>query len=117
MKMNNLCIKCSYKAVCKYKEDFEEIDSKINFHLKSLLEADKQIFFNIKLECQFFKDELPALQPTELLGDYYITDVSYDPCKNCTATNHKPDLTNTGDSPCDWCYKNPYKVTCLKTNL
>lgn len=39
---------------------------------------------------------------------------TYDPCKNCP---NKPDLSNgpiIGDTPCDWCDKNPYKVTCLK---
>lgn len=115
--MNNLCTKCAHKQLCKFKEDFEKIDSKIDFYLKELEEANKQMFFNIKIDCQFFREAIPLVRSTELLGDYYITDKSYDPCKNCL---NKPDLSKgpiIGDTPCDWCDKNPYKITCLKTNL
>lgn len=110
--MNNLCTKCIHKQLCKFKEDFEKIDSEINFKLKDLLEANKQIFFSVKLECQFFKEELSTLQPTKLPRDYSITDISYDPCRDCL---NKPDFTKgpiIGDRACDWCQHNPYKLTC-----
>ncbi|MCK9470251.1 MAG: hypothetical protein M0Q88_00665 [Bacilli bacterium] len=111
--MDNLCTKCDYKHLCKFKEDFIKIESKIDFHLKDLIEANKQIFFNIKLECQFFKEEFPTLATNKRPLDYSTTDRSYDPCRDCL---NKPDLTKgltVGDRVCDWCQHNPYKLTCL----
>lgn len=114
--MDNLCTKCNYEHLCKFKEDFKKIESKIDFHLKDLLEANKQIFFNIKLECQFFKEDLLTLVNNKHPRDYSTTDStdkSYDPCKGCM---NKPDLTKSpavGDRVCDWCQYNPYKITYL----
>jgi len=44
---------------------------------------------------------------------------SADPCKDCPYKDGLKDTLGNpvvGDSPCDWCYKNPNKWTCINTN-
>lgn len=44
--------------------------------------------------------------------DSINTNHTTDPCASCVIKPHADDITLVGDSPCQWCDKNPYKVTC-----
>lgn len=48
----SLCSKCDKKEVCKYTEEFLQIEKK-----KKVLEKDS--FFKLYLDCPYFVDEKP----------------------------------------------------------
>ena len=122
--MNSTCSECKNILICKYVENYKKVNSKV-IELMETLKKDNvdTSFFKLDIKCQFFvekcytrrpfdvhpfgdSDFTPAILPTD-----YDTTLTENPCVNCP---YKPDLnkiTYIGDSPCDWCDKNPYKTT------
>ena len=48
----------------------------------------------------------------EVTDDSININYTTDPCASCVIKPHVNNITLVGDSPCQWCSKNPYKITC-----
>ena len=120
MNNNNKCSECKYQLVCKYVDDFKKFDEELE-RLKKLLQAEgiNLSIINAEIKCQFFASEntfnsSPTIR--DLLIQYsskddYDTINKQNPCDYCP---NKPDPNKMviGDSPCQWCKHNPFKITC-----
>ena len=115
---NNKCSECKHQLVCKYINDFKKFDEEIE-RLKKLLQAEgiDLSIFNVEINCQFFPRDSefnlsPIIRdPLYSSKDDYGTINKQNPCDYCP---NKPDPNKmvVGDSPCQWCEHNPFKVTC-----
>lgn len=114
---NNKCSECKYQLICKYISDFKKFEEEIE-RLRKLLQAEgiDLSIFNTEINCEFFARE-SKLNPLPTINDLYGSKDDYDminkqnPCDYCP---RKPDPNKmvVGDSPCQWCRHNPFKLTC-----
>ena len=98
------CSSCSHRTVCKFKEAYEKKVAEMNF--------SPDEFMRIKIECIYY--EASPLNIGYVTRD--ISDgisISSNPCATCDFTKKlAQEGTYVGDSPCEWCPSNPYKLTC-----
>lgn len=108
------CHSCDHQHVCKYKEEF----------LKKLnsLDLSAESFIRLRCECIHYKQqtcnyrEITWLNSSDPLDTIY--QVNKDDCSNCDFMKKLiNDGSYIGDSPCEWCSKNPYKVSCESNTL
>ena len=59
--------------------------------------------------------DLKRIWIPEVIDDSININYTTDPCANCVIKPHANNITLVGDSPCQWCNKNPYKVSCNTT--
>ena len=57
-------------------------------------------------------DPLKGIWVPEDIDDSINIHYTADPCASCTVNSYADNILVAGDSPCQWCNKNPYKVTC-----
>ena len=103
------CSTCSHNNVCKYKDEF----------MKKLNSLDLAVdsFIRLSCECVYYSSNrynTITYRNLPQYGDY--TSINADDCSNCDFRKKLlTDGTYIGDAPCDFCSKNPYKITCLNS--
>ena len=99
------CSGCSHKEVCKFREEYEKKIAEINF--------TPDAFMRIKVECIYYTaSPLNISYLTRDINDFNKSTTS-SPCATCDfAKKLATEGSYIGDSPCDWCSSNPYKLTC-----
>ena len=108
------CHSCDHQAVCKYRDEF----------LKKLssLDISDSHFIRMRCECIHYKQQTYNYRDITWLNSSDPIDTIYnvnkDDCSNCDFMKTLlRDGSYIGDSPCEWCAKNPYKVSCNPTVL
>ena len=108
--MNNKCLDCVHAPICKYVDEFENTIGKA----EALLEGGAR-FFSVAVTCRLFRSAKNSASPQpnskRTLNEFYDI-ISQSPCSGCPV---KPDLSKgiqVGDTACDWCRHNPFKMTC-----
>ena len=99
------CSGCSHKEVCKFREDYEKKVAEMNF--------TPDEFMRIKIECIYYTaSPLNIGYLTRDINDFNKS-ISSNPCATCDFTRKLAnEVSYIGDSPCEWCAANPYKLTC-----
>lgn len=103
------CSSCIHNTVCKYKEEFMK-------HLNSI-DVPSDSFIKMRCECIHYQSSVLNRGLLISYGDNLSTLTPVSESNNCAECDfYKRYLTSTepyiGDSPCEWCSKNPYKVSC-----
>lgn len=101
------CSTCIHSTVCKYKEEFmKKVEG---------LDLSDNSFIRLRCECIYYQEN--NYNYTGVRDIFYgqtILDTAAD--KSCSDCDFMRRLQNdgsyVGDSPCDFCSKNPYKLTC-----
>ena len=111
------CDSCKHCEVCKYKAEFETLVKKIN---EIFYEKSEPSPFDVEATCKHFSEPSAPYWPSGVKGIGEIwpnTTKGNDPCENCDW--YKSLLTRTtpyvGDSPCEWCVHNKWKVNYCTT--
>ena len=106
------CSTCRHSEVCRYKDEFMR-------KLKSL-DLNSESFIRLKCECIHYLANTYNITYKESNGIRGILDVSMpvnDDCSTCDFMKKLlTDGSYIGDSPCDYCGRNPYKLTCNTTS-
>lgn len=117
--MNNECSQCKHNLICRYVEDYRDFKAQIDA-IRDAAKKDENnsSIFTLTVTCPFFLAMAPLLRaPSEGLFDdkpfryLGINNQQGNPCESC---RNKPDVSKgpiNGDSMCDWCQHNPFKVT------
>lgn len=103
------CASCIHSSVCKYKEDFMKKLASIDFSAES--------FIRLRCECIHYQPQQYNYREITWLNNLNSINTSLndnqDGCSNCDFMKKLlTDGNYIGDAPCEWCSKNPHKVTC-----
>lgn len=122
MKINNMnnCNECIHNKVCRLVDIAKRINGKMTILFDEVEKEFKDTVsdqFEVEIKCKDF--ELPVPKINEINIDKLtgtgkgleVFGVS-NPCEGCpTYEMLKKGQTYVGDVPCQWCDKNPYKIT------
>lgn len=103
------CSSCSHASVCKYKEEFM---TKL-----ASLDVNEDSFIRLRCDCvHYLRNSYNTIMYRHLLSDNTLNVTGIDACANCDFTKKlNTEGAYIGDSPCEFCSHNPYRVSCSNT--
>lgn len=128
--MTNVCNECVHSKVCRLKNICERISKKLDDSL-DITTYEKESFevgqFEVKLYCKDFELAVPrtrgiespdkSLEDVDQFKSLDLVNRGYrNRCEGCpTYEMLRNGKVYVGDLPCQWCDKNPMRVTCSST--
>lgn len=101
------CDSCAHEKMCKYKEEFIECAANIE-------KLNKPDFMKVSFDCKYYSESKPTPKEFKLPNFTTTSTNSRKDCNDCDFYNKYilKGQTYIGDSPCQWCDKYPFRVTC-----
>lgn len=108
----NKCTNCSHSDVCALKEAYKKlIDEIFDKEEPKVKINDKD--FEVEVKCKHFANFIGTVKEINVPTKFNLPD---NPCTTCPSNPKFMSPNYIGDWPCQWCNRNPWKITCATTD-